>query len=198
MPSRVRRWLRTRALQEISPRANAMGGKLGRKPARISMRDTRSRWGSCSREGNLNFSWRLVMAPENVLNYVVAHEVAHLRELNHSDRFWALVDTLAQMWVKPAAGCAPTEQNCTLRPGTLREKPVMVRLALPSLLPGCDSPTECSADNRKSRGDGHNVCPRKRPNAAPIGNVCSTRGASDGCTEFKDRFTLLARDFIDV
>ena len=94
VPTRVRRWLRTRALQEISPRANAMGEKLGRKPARISMRDTRSRWGSCSREGNLNFSWRLVMAPENVLDYVVAHEAAHLRELNHSDRFWALVDTL--------------------------------------------------------------------------------------------------------
>jgi hypothetical protein len=71
-----------------------MGHDLGRSPARITMRDTRSRWGSCSRAGNLNFSWRLVMAPENVLNYVVAHEVSHLRELNHSARFWALVDTL--------------------------------------------------------------------------------------------------------
>lgn len=94
VPGRVRRWLRTRAMEEIRPRADAMGDKLGRKPARISMRDTRSRWGSCSREGNLNFSWRLVMAPENVLDYVIAHEVAHLRELNHGERFWALVDTL--------------------------------------------------------------------------------------------------------
>lgn len=94
VPSRVRRWVRGRALAEIKPRAERMGRELGRSPARISMRDTRSRWGSCSRAGNLNFSWRLVMAPENVLDYVVAHEVAHLRELNHSDRFWALVDTL--------------------------------------------------------------------------------------------------------
>lgn len=95
VPGRVRRWIRARALDEIRPRADAMGERLGRKPARISMRDTRSRWGSCSRDGNLNFSWRLVMAPEHVLDYVVAHEVAHLRELNHSDRFWALVDTLS-------------------------------------------------------------------------------------------------------
>lgn len=94
VPSRVRRWVRGRALAEIKPRADRMGEEIGRRPARISMRDTRSRWGSCSRAGNLNFSWRLVMAPENVLNYVVAHEVAHLRELNHSARFWALVDTL--------------------------------------------------------------------------------------------------------
>lgn len=94
LAGRVHRWLRGRALDEIKPRAYAMGDRVGRKPARISMRDTRSRWGSCSREGNLNFSWRLVMAPEHVLNYVVAHEVAHLRELNHGERFWALVDTL--------------------------------------------------------------------------------------------------------
>ena len=83
-----------------------MGTEIGRPPARISMRDTRSRWGSCSRAGNLNFSWRLVMAPENVLDYVVAHEVAHLRELNHSARFWTLVDTLcpdvkdARWWLR--------------------------------------------------------------------------------------------------
>lgn len=94
VPSRVRRWVRGRALEEIKPRAERMGTEIGRSPARISMRDTRSRWGSCSRAGNLNFSWRLVMAPESVLNYVVAHEVAHLRELNHGARFWALVDTL--------------------------------------------------------------------------------------------------------
>lgn len=94
LPDRVRRWLRNRAMDEIRPRAERMGAQIGRAPARLSMRDTRSRWGSCSRAGNLNFSWRLVMAPEHVLEYVVAHEVAHLKELNHGDRFWALVDTL--------------------------------------------------------------------------------------------------------
>jgi len=106
LPGRVRRWVRGRALDEIRPRAEEMGGKIGRKPARISIRDTRSRWGSCSRAGNLNFSWRLVMAPEHVLEYVIAHEVAHLRELNHSERFWTLVSTLcpdvgqARDWLK--------------------------------------------------------------------------------------------------
>lgn len=94
LPARVKRWVRSRALEEIKPRAHRMGAEIGRLPVCISMRDTRSRWGSCSRAGNLNFSWRLVMAPEHVLEYVVAHEVAHLRELNHSDRFWAVVDTL--------------------------------------------------------------------------------------------------------
>lgn len=106
LPSRVKRWVRARALDEIKPRAHRMGVEIGKSPARISMRDTRSRWGSCSRTGNLNFSWRLVMAPEFVLNYVVAHEVAHLRELNHSDRFWAVVDSIcddvprARRWLR--------------------------------------------------------------------------------------------------
>ena len=103
---RVRRWTRNQALEEIKPRAHRMASEIGKTPARISIRDTRSRWGSCSHVGNLNFSWRLVMAPEWVLNYVVAHEVAHLQELNHSDRFWAVVDRLnpdskpARKWLR--------------------------------------------------------------------------------------------------
>ena len=95
LSGRVRRWIRNRALEEIKPRAHRMAAEIGKTPARVSMRDTRSRWGSCSRDGNLNFSWRLVMAPDWVLDYVVAHEVAHLQELNHSDRFWAVVDGLS-------------------------------------------------------------------------------------------------------
>jgi predicted metal-dependent hydrolase len=61
----------------------------------IRVKDTQSRWGSCAPDGTLAFSWRLVMAPDAVLDYVVAHEVAHLRELNHSPRFWAHVKALA-------------------------------------------------------------------------------------------------------
>ena len=64
------------------------------KPRVIRLKDTRSRWGSCAPDGTLAFSWRLVMAPDWVLDYVVAHEVAHLRELNHSHRFWAHVERL--------------------------------------------------------------------------------------------------------
>lgn len=103
---RVGRWFRAQARAEIEPRAQLMGADVGRLPERITVRDTRSRWGSCSRAGNLNFSWRLVMAPAQVLNYVVAHEVAHLRELNHSDRFWRVVADIcpdhkeARRWLK--------------------------------------------------------------------------------------------------
>ncbi len=67
---------------------------LGREYARISMRDTRSRWGSCSSVGALMYSWRLIMAPPGVLEYVAAHEVAHLRHMNHSARFWEEVENL--------------------------------------------------------------------------------------------------------
>jgi predicted metal-dependent hydrolase len=61
----------------------------------VTVRDTRSRWGSCSAAGDLSFSWRLVLAPGFVMEYVIAHEVGHLAEMNHGPRFWALVDGLA-------------------------------------------------------------------------------------------------------
>ena len=64
---------------------------LGVEAASITLRDTTSRWGSCSTTGALNFSWRIVLAPPAVLDYLAAHEVAHLREMNHSDAFWSLV-----------------------------------------------------------------------------------------------------------
>ncbi|MEH6647983.1 M48 family metallopeptidase [Sulfitobacter sp.] len=64
---------------------------LGRSYARLSLRDTRSRWGSCTSDGGLMYSWRLIMAPPEVLDYVAAHEVAHLAQMNHSSAFWAEV-----------------------------------------------------------------------------------------------------------
>ncbi|KIT14215.1 M48 family metallopeptidase [Jannaschia aquimarina] len=67
---------------------------LGRQAGRITLRDTRSRWGSCTGRGDLMFSWRLAMAPPNVLDYVAAHEVAHLAHMDHSPRFWACVGRL--------------------------------------------------------------------------------------------------------
>jgi len=91
---RIQDFLKGRARAEIIPRAHALAGKLGRKVRRISLRDPKTRWGSCAANGDLAFSWRLVLAPEHVLTYVVAHEVAHLAEMNHSRRFWATVDRL--------------------------------------------------------------------------------------------------------
>ena len=75
----------------------------GRYASRVSLRDPRSRWGSCSARGALSFSWRLVLAPEPVLDYVVAHEVAHLAEMNHGPRFWSLVHTLSGDSASPRA-----------------------------------------------------------------------------------------------
>lgn len=103
---RIQDFLRGRARAEIVPRAHAMAARLGRKVRRVSLRDPKTRWGSCAANGDLAFSWRLVLAPAHVLTYVVAHEVAHLAEMNHSKRFWATVDRLvpdaerAKDWLK--------------------------------------------------------------------------------------------------
>ena len=106
VPRRVTDWLKKEARKEITSRADAAAKALDKRILKIQIRDTRSRWGSCSEDARLSFSWRLMMAPENVLSYVVAHEVAHLVELNHSNRFWCLVDRLcpgnepAKYWLK--------------------------------------------------------------------------------------------------
>ncbi len=93
---RLRDWLRGEARTSIKPLVCEKAVKLGREPGRITIRDTRSRWGSCSHDGNLSFCWRLVMAPAQVLDYVVAHEVAHLIEHNHGPRFWRAVAGLTE------------------------------------------------------------------------------------------------------
>ena len=98
---RVLDWLRREAKREIVPRAETMCGRLEATFNRVSIRDTRSRWGSCAPNGNLSFSWRLVMAPMDVLDYVVAHEVSHLRHMDHSPAFWETVNSLG---VDSAAG----------------------------------------------------------------------------------------------
>jgi predicted metal-dependent hydrolase len=92
---RVERWLKTQARGEIAARVAQKTARLGRPAGRITLRDTRSRWGSCSAEGNLSFCWRLVLAPEAVLDYVVAHEVGHLAVRNHGPEFWRTVAILA-------------------------------------------------------------------------------------------------------
>lgn len=90
----VAAFLKTRARDRLAHACNAHAKRLGREYGRLTLRDTRSRWGSCSSSGNLMFSWRLVMATPEVLDYVAAHEVAHLQEMNHSAVFWRLVEEL--------------------------------------------------------------------------------------------------------
>jgi predicted metal-dependent hydrolase len=105
-PRRILDFLKREARKEFEIRAMDHAARLGVKPSRITVRDTASRWGSCSSGRSLSFSWRLILAPDFVLDYVVAHEVAHLREMNHSPRFWAHVRGLVpdmdtpQHWLK--------------------------------------------------------------------------------------------------
>lgn len=91
---RLRDHLVRLAAQQVTTRARLLAAQIGRKVTRVTVRDTKSRWGSCSAAGALSFSWRLILAPEPVLDYVVAHEVAHLVEMNHGPRFWTLVRTM--------------------------------------------------------------------------------------------------------
>ena len=87
---RVTEWLRMEARREIEAKARAKAEQIGKQVRRVILRDTTSRWGSCSTDGQLSFSWRLILAPKHVLDYVISHEVAHLREMNHGPRFWRL------------------------------------------------------------------------------------------------------------
>ncbi len=98
VPARVLAFLRSEARAELTRAATGHAARLDRAPRKIALRDPKSRWGSCTSRGDLSFSWRLIMAPPEVLDYVAAHEAAHLVEMNHSPRFWALVDRLKPGW----------------------------------------------------------------------------------------------------
>lgn len=87
---RVETYLKDQAKRLLAARAREKAARIGAVVAGVTVRDTRSRWGSCSSTGRLSFSWRLIFTPEPVFDYVVAHEVAHLKEMNHSARFWSL------------------------------------------------------------------------------------------------------------
>jgi predicted metal-dependent hydrolase len=92
--ARVLAFLKAEARNDLAAASDRYAKALGRPFRKLTLRDTRSRWGSCSAQGDLMYSWRLVMAPPPVLDYVAAHEVAHLAEMNHSPTFWAVVNRL--------------------------------------------------------------------------------------------------------
>ena len=89
-------FLKAEAREDLTHATNYYAERMGVDYRRITIRDQRSRWGSCSASGELSYSWRLILAPDYVLDYVAAHEVAHLRHLDHSQRFWRLVLTHCQ------------------------------------------------------------------------------------------------------
>lgn len=87
-------WLKEEALRLLSPHVTALSARLALPVPRVKLSNARREWGSCNRNGDIRLSWRLVQLPPHLAHYVVAHEVAHLVELNHSTRFWSLVETL--------------------------------------------------------------------------------------------------------
>ena len=91
---RLAAYLKEVARDRLAGASDDYAARLGRSYTRLSLRDTRSRWGSCTSDGGLMFSWRLIMTPPEVLDYVAAHEVAHLAEMNHSTAFWAGVERI--------------------------------------------------------------------------------------------------------
>lgn len=94
-PARAMAFLKARARDRLAEASDRHAAQIGRSYKRLTLRDTRSRWGSCSAQGGLMYSWRLIMAPPSVLDYVAAHEVAHLQEMHHGPAFWALVAQLS-------------------------------------------------------------------------------------------------------
>lgn len=100
---RVERFLRKTAKSDLSDAVIRYCAQLGVEARRVTVKDTRSRWGSCTSDGRLAFSWRLIMAPREVLEYVAAHECAHLLEMNHSSAFWAHVTVCRPHWKRERA-----------------------------------------------------------------------------------------------
>lgn len=104
--ARVADYLKVVARQKITESVRIHAAASRKRVASIAFKDTKSRWGSCSSKANLNFSWRIAMAPPFVIDYLAAHEVAHLTEMNHGPRFWALCEKLcpktddARHWLK--------------------------------------------------------------------------------------------------
>lgn len=107
---RLETWLKHGARLRLQAATEHYAAALGRPFRKITLRDTRSRWGSCAADGSLSYNWRLIMAPAGVLDYVAAHEVAHLAEMNHSPAFWAVVARLRpgyapeRAWLKRHGG----------------------------------------------------------------------------------------------
>ncbi len=91
---RLTDWLKKQARQRLIERADHYSARLGRKRGPVRVRDMRTRWGSCTSDGAMSFSWRLILTPPDILDYVAAHECAHLVHMDHSRAFWSLLSTL--------------------------------------------------------------------------------------------------------
>ena len=102
----ISEWLKSKAEKVIKERVDRYANIMGVNYASVKMSDAKARWGSCSSKDNLNFAWRLVLAPLGIIDYVVVHELSHITYKNHSPQFWARVKTVLphykeqQDWLK--------------------------------------------------------------------------------------------------
>ncbi|HEX3028809.1 MAG TPA: SprT family zinc-dependent metalloprotease [Clostridia bacterium] len=87
-------WYKERAKEVFKERIEKFSAELGVKPQKLFVKEQKTRWGSCSSKGNINLNWRLIMAPLGIIDYVIVHELAHLRHMNHSKEFWATVESV--------------------------------------------------------------------------------------------------------
>lgn len=108
----LEKWYRAQAGKIFEERVRAINKEAGHRVNRIFIRGQKTRWGSCSRLGNLSFNWRLIMAPAEVIDYIVIHELSHLKEMNHSAGFWRLVENLCPDYKKHRQWLR--ENGCTL------------------------------------------------------------------------------------
>lgn len=109
-------WYRQQAEKLIKERADELCPRLGVAYNRLTVRGAKTRWGSCSQKGNLNFNWKLMMAPEPVIDYVIIHELAHLKEMNHSKNFWKLVAEHCPKWRTHRKWLKSHEAELTAKP----------------------------------------------------------------------------------
>ena len=130
----VERWYRRSALAEVSGRSRALAAELDRTVAAVAVRDPRSRWGSCSSAGRLSFSWRLMLAPEDVLDYVVAHEVCHLVRADHSPTFWRLLEEVRPGHGLPRSWLREHGERLRLGPALEVAQPRLIRATRSSML----------------------------------------------------------------
>lgn len=126
IPSRceatVKRMLKTQLLAYATARAESMARRIGHEVASVRLADTSGRWGSCGSDGRLMFSWRLIFAPKEVLDYVIAHEVAHLEEPNHSPEFWKTVGKLRPTY-RTERAWLKQEGHLLMRYGKVAQEP---------------------------------------------------------------------------
>ena len=113
----IERFYRRRARMEIAPRLDAAVARAGTGYTGLTIRGQRTRWASCSSSGAMSFNWRLLLAPEAVLEYVIEHEVCHLEVMDHSARFWALLESRVPDWRDHASWLRRYGSTLVLAPG---------------------------------------------------------------------------------